>query len=165
MLTVNVLCVGTLKEQYLRDAIGEYSKRIGGYARLVIKETKNDRELIPTDRFVKKIDQGQNDFSFRLTVAKTCDIGGLSQIFNQKPYAVNAFPLLDNPIEKYGGAVNIENSAITLEAFKMADSQSGYVLRLFNNTDSVQKTAVAIGGYIATVQFAGYEVKNLLLNK
>ena len=47
MLTVNVLCVGTLKEQYLRDAIGEYSKRIGGYARLVIKETKNDRELIP----------------------------------------------------------------------------------------------------------------------
>ena len=47
MLTVNVLCVGTLKEQYLRDAIGEYSKRISGYARLVIKETKNDRELIP----------------------------------------------------------------------------------------------------------------------
>ena len=47
MLTVNVLCVGTLKEQYLRDAINEYSKRIGGYAKLVIRETKNDRELIP----------------------------------------------------------------------------------------------------------------------
>lgn len=47
MLTVNVLCVGTLKEQYLRDAIKEYSKRISGYARLVIRETKNDRELIP----------------------------------------------------------------------------------------------------------------------
>jgi 23S rRNA (pseudouridine1915-N3)-methyltransferase len=47
MLTVNVLCVGTLKEQYLRDAIAEYSKRISGYARLIIKETKNDRELIP----------------------------------------------------------------------------------------------------------------------
>lgn len=47
MLNVHILCVGTLKEQYLRDAVKEYSKRIGGYASLDIKETKNDRELIP----------------------------------------------------------------------------------------------------------------------
>ena len=47
MLTVNILCVGTLKEAFLRDAVKEYSKRISGYARLNIKETKNDRELIP----------------------------------------------------------------------------------------------------------------------
>jgi 23S rRNA (pseudouridine1915-N3)-methyltransferase len=47
MLTVNILCVGTLKEAYLRDAVKEYSKRISGYARLTVKETKNDRELIP----------------------------------------------------------------------------------------------------------------------
>ncbi len=36
MLNITVLCVGTLKEQYLRDAVKEYSKRIGGYARLSI---------------------------------------------------------------------------------------------------------------------------------
>lgn len=47
MLNVNILCVGTLKEQYLRDAVKEYSKRISGYARLNIKEVKTDRELIP----------------------------------------------------------------------------------------------------------------------
>ena len=47
MLTVNILCVGTLKEAFLRDAVKEYSKRISGYARLNVKETKNDRELIP----------------------------------------------------------------------------------------------------------------------
>ena len=47
MLNVTVLCVGTIKEQFLRDAIKEYSKRIGGYASLTVKETKNDRELIP----------------------------------------------------------------------------------------------------------------------
>ncbi len=46
MLNITVLTVGTLKEQYLRDAIKEYSKRIGGYARLVIKETQTDRELL-----------------------------------------------------------------------------------------------------------------------
>ena len=47
MLNVTILCVGTLKEQYLRDAVKEYCKRISGYAKLTIKETKNDRELIP----------------------------------------------------------------------------------------------------------------------
>ena len=47
MLQITLLTVGTLKEQYLRDAVAEYSKRIGGYAKLTIKETKTDRELIP----------------------------------------------------------------------------------------------------------------------
>lgn len=47
MLNVTILCVGTLKEQYLRDAVAEYSKRIGGFAKLTVRETKSDRELIP----------------------------------------------------------------------------------------------------------------------
>jgi 23S rRNA (pseudouridine1915-N3)-methyltransferase len=47
MLSIQILCVGTLKEPYLRDAVKEYAKRIGGYAKLAIRETKNDRELIP----------------------------------------------------------------------------------------------------------------------
>ncbi len=47
MLNITVLCVGTLKEQYLRDAVKEYSKRINGFAKLTITETSNDRELIP----------------------------------------------------------------------------------------------------------------------
>ena len=122
----------------------------------------NDRQLIPTDRFVKKIDQGQNDFAFRLTVAKTCDIGGLSQIFNQKPYAVNAFPLFEEPLKSERGAVEIENNAITLEAFKMAESKNGYLLRLFNNTDETQETAVIVGCSSVSVQLKGYEIKNLI---
>ncbi len=47
MLSIQILCVGTLKEAYLRDAVKEYSKRIGGFAKLTVRETKNDRELLP----------------------------------------------------------------------------------------------------------------------
>ena len=47
MLTIKILCVGTLKEGYLRDAVKEYGKRIGGYAAFTVRETKNDRELLP----------------------------------------------------------------------------------------------------------------------
>lgn len=48
MLSILVLCVGNLKETFLRDAIKEYTKRISGYASISVKETKNDRELIPS---------------------------------------------------------------------------------------------------------------------
>lgn len=46
MLNITILCVGTLKEQYLRDAVKEYSKRINGFARLTITEVSSDREII-----------------------------------------------------------------------------------------------------------------------
>jgi len=38
MLTVNLICVGKLKEKYLLAAVGEYTKRLGAFCRLVITE-------------------------------------------------------------------------------------------------------------------------------
>ena len=38
MIGVTVICVGKLKEQYLRDACAEYSKRLGSYCKLNIIE-------------------------------------------------------------------------------------------------------------------------------
>ena len=47
MLAVTILCVGTLKEQYLRDAVAEYEKRLSGSCRFRIREVKNEM-LIPS---------------------------------------------------------------------------------------------------------------------
>ncbi len=38
MKKVNVVCVGKLKEQYLKDGINEYLKRLSRYAKVEIKE-------------------------------------------------------------------------------------------------------------------------------
>lgn len=38
MLTVTVICIGKLKEKYLRDACGEYEKRLGAFCKLNIVE-------------------------------------------------------------------------------------------------------------------------------
>ena len=38
MLTVTLICIGKLKEKYLRDACGEYEKRLGGFCKLNIFE-------------------------------------------------------------------------------------------------------------------------------
>lgn len=43
MLEVTVVCVGKLKEQYLRDACAEYSKRLGAFCRLKVVELAPER--------------------------------------------------------------------------------------------------------------------------
>ena len=43
MISVNIICVGKLKEKYLRDACDEYSKRLGGFCKLNIVELNPKR--------------------------------------------------------------------------------------------------------------------------
>lgn len=38
MLNINIICIGKLKENYLRDACAEYEKRLGAFCRLKITE-------------------------------------------------------------------------------------------------------------------------------
>ena len=40
MIKINLICMGDIKEKYLREAIGEYSKRISRFAELKIIELK-----------------------------------------------------------------------------------------------------------------------------
>ena len=42
-MNINIICIGKLKEKYWSDAITEYSKRLGRYCTLKIKELKEDR--------------------------------------------------------------------------------------------------------------------------
>lgn len=39
-MNINIICIGKLKEKYWRDAVSEYSKRLGSYCRLNIIELK-----------------------------------------------------------------------------------------------------------------------------
>ena len=34
MLNINIVCIGKIKEKYLRDALDEYSKRLSRYCKL-----------------------------------------------------------------------------------------------------------------------------------
>lgn len=43
MLTINILCVGKIKESYLREAISEYSKRLSKYCNLNIIEVSDEK--------------------------------------------------------------------------------------------------------------------------
>ena len=43
MLNINILCIGKIKEKYLRDAIDEYSKRLSKYCKLSIIELSDEK--------------------------------------------------------------------------------------------------------------------------
>ena len=43
MLRIKLITVGTLKESYLREAVAEYEKRLGAYAKVEILELKEAR--------------------------------------------------------------------------------------------------------------------------
>lgn len=45
MLNVKLVCVGSLKEAYLRDAVKEYEKRLGAYCKFTTAELKDDSKL------------------------------------------------------------------------------------------------------------------------
>ena len=45
MLSLRILCHGTLKEEYLRAACAEYVKRLGGYCAVQVLEAKDDKAL------------------------------------------------------------------------------------------------------------------------
>lgn len=45
MQKINVVCVGKIKEEYLRSAIAEYLKRLSRFAKVEIKEIPEGRSL------------------------------------------------------------------------------------------------------------------------
>ena len=45
MLNVKIVCVGTLREAFLRDAVKEYEKRLQAYCKLTTVELKDDTKL------------------------------------------------------------------------------------------------------------------------
>jgi len=43
-MNIRILCVGKLKEKYWKDALAEYSKRLGAYCTFTVDEVKEDRD-------------------------------------------------------------------------------------------------------------------------
>lgn len=43
MLTIEIVCIGKIKEKYLQDAISEYSKRLSKYCKLNIIELPDEK--------------------------------------------------------------------------------------------------------------------------
>lgn len=62
-MNINIICVGKLKEKYLRDASAEYEKRLSRYCRVQIRELKEARlaeNASPAEEESVKTEEGKS---------------------------------------------------------------------------------------------------------
>ena len=121
------------------------------------------REIIPTDRFIKKIDQGENNYSFRLGVFERDELENAAQCFNHKPFAFNIFPTGSAHPAISPFTINLGDDAISLVTLKGADGDPGaFILRLFNNTPDAKEATLSLCGASLPLSYLPYEAKTVV---
>lgn len=123
-----------------------------------------ERQLVPENRYVKRIDQCEHTYSFRIAVAKREELERMALEFNQKPFVQNVFPTALNTTEEAGKTLVIENKNVALVTMKKSDGQDGYVIRLMNNAEQPTITKVIFGNENIELKFSKYEVKTIIYN-
>ena len=98
-MKINIVCVGKIKENYFKEAIAEYSKRLSRYIQLEIIEVRDEKApdtLTPAEEIIVKNKEGEKllkhispqDFLVCLEVnAKQLDSVAFSNFFEQKKVA------------------------------------------------------------------------------
>lgn len=124
----------------------------------------DDRIVMPQDRYMPYIDQGERDFSFMFSVGKKDElkpcVARKAQHFNMKPMALSFYPtgigkLPQSPVKL------LNTDVITLNTLKKAEKDDGYVIRLFNPTESEQNCRLSFYHAEITLQFGAYEIKTV----
>ena len=120
-----------------------------------------ERELIPTDRFTKKIDQGENSYSFRLSVCERSGLERKAKEFSEKPYGLNIFPV---PSKKTSKALEISlgGDVISVDTVKKQYGKDATIFRLVNNTPNEEKSYLKVHGEKIDLTFGKYEVKTVV---
>jgi alpha-mannosidase len=156
-------CLGILNQ----DVYGNHYENSAIYMSLVRGITYcahpiMDRPLMPEGRFTKKVDQGENRFSFRLTVSDRAQLERKAQEFTMKPFALNIFPVPSNTTGIGEFNVELGDGITTLAAMKKADGKEAILLRLLNNSPDSLTSHVKINGSEKPLSFGKYEVKTIV---
>ncbi len=121
-----------------------------------------ERELIPLDRFTKKIDQGENSYSFRLTVTGREGLERKTQEFIQKPYALNIFPVPNEGAINKKLDISLGGGIISMPTVKKAYDRDAMIFRLLNNTPNNVDSYIKVNGQHLDLTFGKYEVKTVV---
>lgn len=120
-----------------------------------------ERQLIPLDRYTKKIDQGENSYSFRLTVTDRNQLERKAQEFTEKPYALNIFPIPNNNSLK-DFDISLGGNIISMPTVKKAYGKDAVIFRLLNNTPSSVESYIKVNDAKLDLAFGKYEVKTIV---
>ena len=112
-----------------------------------------ERKLYPTDRYLPRIDSGRYTFKIRIMTGTVEEVTAMSEQFNQKPYAINVFPMGGN-----NSCVDIKTDVpVVMPTMKISEN-GGYVMRFFNPELKEKNFTITIAGKSVNVTMAKAEV-------
>ena len=124
----------------------------------------NELKVMPEDRYMPYIEQGERDFSFKFCVGKAQDIrphaSRIAHHFNMKPMALSFYPTGVGEVPKSPLRL-VDSDVITITAFKKSEDKNGYIIRLFNPTETAQECTLSFFDASTRVQFGAYEIKTI----
>ncbi len=121
-----------------------------------------DRPLLPEGRYIRRIDQCEHTYAFRICVAQRTELERLATEFNQKPFVQNVFPTTVGENAPTGKVLSVDNRDVVLVTMKKSVERDGFVLRLMNNAAESATATVGIGTDRIALSFGKFEVKTLI---
>jgi len=128
-----------------------------------------DRLIVPQDRFLPRIDQGERIYTFRINASGLADrlaaIEREALLLNQKPMPLSFFPSGHGTPAQAGA--QLDDPCVQLQACKQAEDGDGWILRLFNPTAVARNTRLRIpaAGVDMPVRLGHYELKTLRFDR
>ena len=125
-----------------------------------------ERKLYATDRYLPRIDSGRYEFRVRIMTGSIEEITEMSEIFNQKPYAINVFPIGtgERRAEIY------TDKPVIMPTIK-TENDGSISMRFFNPGNIDRTFTLYINGTSAKITMKKYEIvtviykdKNIYLN-
>jgi alpha-mannosidase len=106
-----------------------------------------DRPVMPRDRFMPYIDQGERLYNFKITAGSYSDIldnaGKNALAFNEKPMALSFYPCGEGKHPVPGAVIN--GGGIEMTTLKYAEKEDNvYIMRLYNPSDEDRQTNIGL---------------------
>ncbi|MGE5532422.1 MAG: glycoside hydrolase family 38 C-terminal domain-containing protein, partial [Bacteroidota bacterium] len=126
-----------------------------------------DRPIVPQDRFIERIDQGERIFRFWLNAGpaeeRLAAVDREALVHNEKPMALSFFPSGEGT--KPGPFVTLSDDVVQLSALKQSDDGKRIVVRLFEPTGKGRTTILAIPPLKVKqkVTMGAFEIKTLAI--
>lgn len=123
-----------------------------------------DRTVMPQDRYMPYIEQGERDFSLVFFAGERAEVlekaARNAQHFNMQPMTLSFYPtgsgnMPDSPARLEG------DGAVQMTAFKRSENEEGYIIRLFNSVESAKKCILSFNGIKEEISFKGFEIKTI----
>jgi len=127
-----------------------------------------DWPILPQDRYLPRIDQGERLFNFWFNAGKRNErlekIDRESLACNEKPFALSFFPSGEG--KKVQPAAILDDKAIELTTLKQTETGGDFVIRMFEPTGKERSTTLSIPmlKIKKTIKFTKFEIKTLRVN-